>query len=266
MFDVINNAQQSRVDKLQLSAIAFLMLIGVAFVYSATMIGESAIALPVYDQLWFRQIIWYGLGIGVATAMCFVDYRSLSRFSFIIYWVTILLLIAVLIPGVGSVHVGARRWIDLKVFQLQPSEFAKLAFILAQAHFLSRPPEELKLPGNFWKAIGLMMLPFVLIMKEPDLGSALVLVPTGLAMMFVAGTPRKYLFQLCGAVGFWGYCWWQTCCSRRRICGFRSRNTSGNGCWFISGRVFPTSDASDEREGRRPRICRTKNPTRCGRR
>jgi rod shape determining protein RodA len=204
MFDVINNAQQSRVDKLQLAAIAFLMLIGVAFVYSATMIGESAIALPVYDQLWLRQIIWYGLGIGVATAMCFVDYRSLSRFSFIIYWGTILLLIAVLVPGVGSVHLGARRWIDLKVFQLQPSEFAKLAFILAQAHFLSRPPEELKLPGNFWKAIGLMMLPFVLIMKEPDLGSALVLIPTGLAMMFVAGTPRKYLFKLCGAVGLLG--------------------------------------------------------------
>jgi rod shape determining protein RodA len=87
---------------------------------------------------------------------------------------------------------------------LQPSEFAKLAFILAQAHFLSRPPEELKLPGNFWKAIGLMMLPFVLIMKEPDLGSALVLIPTGLAMMFVAGTPRRYLLQLCGAVGLLG--------------------------------------------------------------
>jgi len=204
MFDVINNAQQSRVDKLQLSAVTCLMLVGVAFIYSATMIGESASALPLYDQLWFRQIIWYVLGIGVAGGLCLVDYRSLSRFSFIIYWITILLLIAVLIHGIGSVRFGARRWIDLKVFQLQPSEFAKLAFILAQAHFLSRPPEELKLSGNFWKSIGLMMLPFVLIMKEPDLGSALVLVPTGLAMMFVAGTPRRYLFKLCGAVGLLG--------------------------------------------------------------
>src|SRR5260370_42712746 len=116
------------------------------------MIGDTALALPLYNQLWFRQMIWYGLGIGVATTMCCADYRSLSRFAFIIYWVTILLLIAVLIPGVGSAHGGARRWIDLKVFQLQPSEFGKLAFILAQAHFLSRPPEELKLPGNFWKS------------------------------------------------------------------------------------------------------------------
>lgn len=204
MFDVINNAQQSRVDKLQLAALACLMFIGVAFVYSATMIGESAITLPVYNQLWFRQLVWYALGIGGAATLCLVDYRAMSRFAFIIYWFTIILLIAVLIPGVGSVHLGARRWFDLKVFQLQPTEFAKLAFIIAQAHFLSRPAEELKLPGNFWKSIGLMMLPFVLILKEPDLGSALVLVPTGLAMMLVAGTPRRYLVRLIGAVSLFG--------------------------------------------------------------
>ena len=202
MFDDINNSQQSRVDKLQLSALVCLMLVGVAFIYSAT--RDMVATAAVYDQLWFRQIIWYGLGMGVAGAICFVDYRTLSRFSFVIYWLTIVLLILVLVPHVGSVRFGARRWFDLKVFQLQPSEFAKLAFILAQAHFLSRPPEELKLPGNFWKSIGLMMLPFIFIMKEPDLGSALVLVPTGLAMMFVAGTPRRYLFKLCGAVGLLG--------------------------------------------------------------
>ncbi len=204
MFDVINSAQQSRVDKLQLSAIAGLMLVGVAFVYSATMIGEAANALPLYDQLWFRQIAYFAIGAAGAAALCIVDYRTLTRFSFVIYWATIVLLILVLVPKIGSVRFGARRWFDLKIFQLQPSEFAKLAFILAQAHFLSRPPEELKLPGNFWKSIGLMILPFVLILKEPDLGSALVLVPTGLAMMFVAGTPRMYLFRIVGGVGLLG--------------------------------------------------------------
>src|ERR1041385_5690057 len=108
MFDVINSAQQPRVDKLQLSAIAALMLIGVAFVYSATMIGESASLLPIYNQLWFRQIIWYALGIGGAVALCFLDYRTLTRFSFVIYWLAILLLVLVLIKGIGSVHGGAR--------------------------------------------------------------------------------------------------------------------------------------------------------------
>src|SRR5262249_23391173 len=122
MFDVINSAQQSRVDKLQLAALAGLMLIGVAFVYSATMIGESANAVPIYDQLWFRQIVWYGLGLGGAAALCLIDYRTLTRWSFVIYWATIVLLILVLTP-VGSVRFGARRWFDLHVFQLQPSEF-----------------------------------------------------------------------------------------------------------------------------------------------
>jgi rod shape determining protein RodA len=110
------------------------------------------------------------------------------------------MLIAVL--GVGSTHGwGARRWIDLGPFQFQPSEFAKLAFILTEAHFLSRPVEELREPLNFLKALGLMLLPFVLILIEPDLGSALVLLPTGLVMLFVAGTPHRFLTRLLGGVG-----------------------------------------------------------------
>src|SRR5437762_7837264 len=157
--------------------------------------------VPLYRQICFRQFIWYGLGLGCATGLCFVDYRSFARWSFVIYWATILLLVVVLVPHIGSLRSGARRWIDLGFFQFQPSEFAKLAFILAQANFLSRPEEELRQPINFWKAIGLMMLPFLLIMKEPDLGSALVLLPTGLATLAVAGTPRKYILRLLGGVG-----------------------------------------------------------------
>ena len=61
--------------------------------------------------------------------------------------------------------------------------------------------DELRQPRVFWKAIGLMALPFLLIMKEPDLGSALVLVPTGLIMLAVAGTPPRYLLQLVGIGG-----------------------------------------------------------------
>jgi rod shape determining protein RodA len=169
------------------------------------MVSESALTAPLYNQIWFRQIIWYALGIGAAAGLCCVDYQTLARWSFVIYWVSILFLIAVLIPGIGKTHSwGARRWIDIGPFQGQPSEFAKLAFILAEAHFLSRPPEELRLPFIFWKAIGLMLLPFLLILKEPDLGSAIVLLPTGLAMLFVAGTPKRYLIRLLAGVGLVG--------------------------------------------------------------
>jgi rod shape determining protein RodA len=134
-----------------------------------------------------------------------VDYHTLTRWSLVVYWASIFTLVAVLIPHIGQTHGwGARRWIDLDPFQFQPSEFAKLAFILAAANFLSRPPDELKQREIFWKGIGLMMLPFILILKEPDLGSALVLLPTGVVMMFVAGTPKKYLLKLGAGVGIVG--------------------------------------------------------------
>jgi len=110
-------------------------------------------------------------------------------------------LVAVLIHGIGAYRLGARRWIDLGPFQLQPSEFAKLAFIFLQAHFLSRPAEELKLPRVFMKSVALTCLPFLLILKEPDLGSALVFLPVGLAMMFVAGVPPRFLLRGAGTVG-----------------------------------------------------------------
>jgi rod shape determining protein RodA len=197
--------QTARLDRLQLVALAGFLFISAAFVYSATMVDAAAAAQPWYDQSWVRQIFWYVMGAGVATALCTMDYLALARWSYIAYWLTILTLIAVLIPKIGSTHGwGARRWIDLGFFQFQPSEFAKLAFIMAAANFLSRPIEELKQVQNFWKAIGLMMLPFVLILKEPDLGSALVLLPTGLVMMLVAGTPRQYLIRLTGIVGLLG--------------------------------------------------------------
>ena len=164
------------------------------------MANESASTLPWYAQSYFKQILWYFVGLAAAVGICFPDYRILARWSYVAYWITILALIVVLIPHIGTLRFGARRWFDLGFFQAQPSELTKLALILALANFLSRPTDELRFPRIFWKAIGMIALPFLLIMKEPDLGSALVLVPTGIAMLFVAGTPRRYLLRLGGAV------------------------------------------------------------------
>jgi rod shape determining protein RodA len=196
MFTETFNEQSNRLDRLHLVAVVGLMLLGAAFVFSATMAGTSASVAPWFDQSWVRQIVWYGVGLGAATALCFVDYHTLARWAFVAYWATIASLALVLV--FGTMRFGARRWFDLGFFSLQPSEFAKLSLILAMAHFVSRPADELRSPAIFWKGIGLMVLPFGLIMKEPDLGSALVLLPTGFAMMFVAGTPRRYLLRLIG--------------------------------------------------------------------
>ena len=198
------NEKHSKLDRLQLIALFGLMFIGTLFVFSATMANPGESAKLWYSQIWFRQVVWYALGISVAVGLCTVDYHTLARWSFVVYWAMIICLVAVLIPHIGQMRGGARRWIDLPFYQFQPSEFAKAAFVLAGANFWSRPPEELRLPENFWKGIGLMLLPFILIMKEPDLGSALVLLPTGLMMMLVAGTPRKFILRLLAVVGIVG--------------------------------------------------------------
>lgn len=206
MFETTLNESKSRVDRVLLAAIGGLMLLGFLFVYSATMVNAPSTVWQQFqemsfrgfsawlmDEYFFRQLVWYGAGTVAAAAICLVDYRTLARWAAPIYWVNIILLVAVLF--FGTVRGGARRWFDLGFFSLQPSEFAKIAFILALANFLSRPMEELRQPGNFWRALGLMLLPFALIASEPDLGSAAVLLPTGLAMMLVAGVPQKYIFR-----------------------------------------------------------------------
>jgi rod shape determining protein RodA len=110
--------------------------------------------------------------------------------------VTIGMLVLVLFVGVA--RNVATRWIMLGPFQFQPSEFAKIAVLIALGQFLSRPIEELRLGNVVAKTLAMVLLPFALILKEPDLGSALVLIPMMLAMMFVAGVPKRILVRLIG--------------------------------------------------------------------
>lgn len=185
-----------------LVAVLGLMVIGALFIASTTLAREGIATLPWYRQEHFKQLIWYAGGLGLGAAVCSLGYGPIARWSLVCYWVAVLLLIAVLVPGVGTSHGwGAQRWIDLGPFQFQPSEFGKLAFLLMMAHYLSRPITELQQPIVFVKALGMTLLPCALILKEPDLGSALVFVPVGLAMMFVAGVPGRFLWRIIGGAG-----------------------------------------------------------------
>jgi len=183
-----------------LAAALCLVVIGLLFIYSATGAREIVKGLPWFRQTYFHQIIWFLIGTSAAATLCAVDYSSLARWSTVIYWLSIMSLLAVFVFGVT--RLGGRRWIMLPFnFGLQPSEFAKIAFILMLAGFLSRPHEELRQPRIFWQALGLTILPFLLILKEPDLGSALVFLPISLVMMFVAGVPPRFLGRLMASVG-----------------------------------------------------------------
>ena len=193
------NRSAATIDWSIMAAVLCLMVFGAMFIYSARLATEGT-EMAFYHRQFFKQVVYYALGLGCLGALCVTDYRIMSRYSYVAYWLAILALVIVLIPFIGAVRGGARRWIDLGFFSLQPSEFAKLALILALANFLSRPLDELRLPGNFAKALGMVALPFFLILLEPDLGSALVLIPVSLAMMYAGNIPPKYLSRLVGGV------------------------------------------------------------------
>lgn len=179
------NLRPTRMAWTLLAAVLGLMIVGLAFVHSSTL-GDTGTTV--------KQLVWFAAGIAAAVALCFVDYHILARWAWVAYWIAILLLVAVFL--FGTYRNGARRWIDLGPVQFQPSEFAKLAVLFALAQFLSRPIEELRLTNVVFKTLGLVLLPFLLILKEPDLGSSLVLIPTMLAMMFVAGVPTVILGRI----------------------------------------------------------------------
>ncbi len=174
-----------------------LMLIGAAFIFSATGSADAAAGRPWWRYRVIGQLVAYGLGLGVVAGLCLIDYARLARWSLVAYWISVALLVAVALFGVS--RLGAKRWIDFGPIQFQPSELAKLAFLFALANFLARPPGELNSPALFAKALGMALIPFLLILKQPDLGSALVFMPVAVAMMFAAGVPRRFLLRFLGS-------------------------------------------------------------------
>ena len=180
-------------------AVLGLLFIGAAFIYSATSgrLGDSS--LPWYEERFVRQLAAAFLGFGLAAAVCLVDYQQIARWSLVVYWLAIGLLLLVF---VFKPVAGVQRWVPLGVLNFQPPELAKIALICVLANFLSRPHDELRFPMVFVKALAMTFLPFGLILIEPDLGSAIVLLPVSFAMMFVAGIPWTYLLRVagCGAL------------------------------------------------------------------
>ncbi len=173
--------------------------LGAVMVYTATRGSLVAQGLSPHYFL-ERQVVWVVIGAAAMVVMALLDYRQLEAFAWIIYGFLLLSLLAVLTP-IGKHTLGSQRWFSIAGQQLQPSEFAVLGMILAVATYCARRSE-----GLTWGDVGKVLLmagvPILLVMKQPDLGTAIVMLVVLFVMLAVAGLPGRILVVLlvCGAV------------------------------------------------------------------
>lgn len=147
----------------------------------------------IHPTLGQKQMFYTFVGAGVFIALFLLPIRRMLWMIPIAYWTSILLLIAV--EFVGHSRLGAKRWIEIPLihFTLQPSELLKPAFVLMLAYLISRtpPPRDGYRLKEFLKLSFYILMPFLLIAKEPDLGTATVLVMLGYGILFIVGVYWK---------------------------------------------------------------------------
>jgi cell division protein FtsW len=180
-----------------------LLGLGVVMVFSSSAVSAF---VNFNDSYYFlkRQIVWALLGIMAMLLTMSVDYHVWRKLAKPIMLVTLVLLVLVLVPGLGKVVNGARRWLGFGSLYLQPSEIAKLSMVLFCSDSLSRHQDKIT---NFTRGLApqllLLLLVFGLILKEPDLGTALTIGGTVFVLLYTAGARISHLLSL-GITGIAG--------------------------------------------------------------
>lgn len=176
------------IDKWLLFAMISIILFGVLNIYLATK-GSTA---PFYYAK--KQIIWFFVSMVVIYFLLAIDYRIIYRYVPVFYWFSIVLLIAVWLPGIGITVNGARGWINLGVMKLQPAEVAKFAIILMLAKQLDEIDCEVNNIKNLFKLGIYVMIPVGLILIQPDMGMSMVCFFIVLGMLFIAGLDKRIIY------------------------------------------------------------------------
>jgi rod shape determining protein RodA len=182
------------VDRQLLLVSVGLIAFGLLTLYSA---GQTDVPTRAAG-VWHRQFIWVGIGIIAATVVFHVSPRLLEWLAPVLYGVSLCLLVLVLLVGTGAgTAQSSSSWLSIGGHQIgQPSELAKVATVLMLARYLSsrrEPPRSLRdltVPGL------IVGMPFLLVLKQPDLGSAIVFIGVAFAMLFWAGVRPRLLFML----------------------------------------------------------------------
>jgi rod shape determining protein RodA len=176
----------TKFDPWLLAGALALVCYGFLVLRSATMLADQ----PVSHQL-LTQAIYAALGIVAMLAIAALDYRVVGALAIPLYGVTLGLLALVLIAG--KTMYGAQRWLTLGPFSFQPSELTKVAVIICLARFLASREDEGRSLKAVLGSLVIVAVPALLVYRQPDLGTALVLVSIWFGMVFVAGAPLKWL-------------------------------------------------------------------------
>jgi rod shape determining protein RodA len=174
-------------DWLLLAFVLSICAIGVLNIYS-TGFSASEGQIPLY----LKQIQWIALGLIFMMFIFFIDYRVIVQYAYVIYGVSIALLVLVFIFGYTS-H-GSQRWLGGGFFAFQPSELMKIVIIITLARYFEdhKSSESYKLKELLWPLL-IVAVPFVLILKQPDLGTALMLMIIFISIVFFIGVDRRSL-------------------------------------------------------------------------
>ncbi|MDP3726758.1 MAG: putative lipid II flippase FtsW [bacterium] len=188
-----------RIDILLLCVVVFLTFFGLLMIYNAS----SYVAFRDFSDKYYylkAQSLWIALGFLGLIIFSFFDYHKFYNLALPLLIIAIFLLILVFIPGIGISLLGARRWIDAGVFVLQPSEFVKLSLAIYLAAWFSK-----KEKGRFLAFLLLLGFVVLLVMLQPDMGTAVIILSLALIVYFLEGASIFHLLALLPVVSLLGF-------------------------------------------------------------
>ncbi len=169
--------------------VLLLSAIGILALYSATLSKESG------PSTMAKQAIMLGIGIILAIIISSLDYKSFKTIGIVFYLVSIVLLVYVIFKGTGASKWGSNSWIRIGGFSFQPSEIAKITFVIVVSTFLERIKEgQEHMKKNIAKVIIYSAIPILLVMLQKDFGTSIVFIFMFFVMIFISGIPYKYIF------------------------------------------------------------------------
>jgi rod shape determining protein RodA len=175
-------------DWLLLALVLAIVAMGLVNLYSAGYNRTPEGATPVY----IKQMYWLVVGLSIMFFTLFYDYRHYAKVAYPFYLLTIILLIGVMVAG--KMVSGSRRWLALGPLTFQPSEFAKLAIILVLARYFHKRPQTAPLTlKDLLAPLAIVLVPALIIIKQPDLGSGLLVITVAGVLILFAGVHWRTL-------------------------------------------------------------------------